>query len=205
MLTRPSDISPLKTVLAIAVLALTATQVEAAGARPGDPDLRVQVPSTKEFDGGKSIGPDGIDAEQALRIDFAAGKSAAGAGLASSDAELSPLPTNQEFDAATTGEVRGKLLLQAMADLPQVGASANASSLSLDFWDDASSARSAVDDRASGAADSAQGNARSGAGAAAGAHSNVMIPLPMAAWSGLSVFGGVGFVAGVRRFARRFF
>jgi hypothetical protein len=32
-----------------------------------------------------------------------------------------------------------------------------------------------------------------------------MIPLPIAVWSALSVFGGVGFVAGMRRVARRFF
>jgi hypothetical protein len=31
-----------------------------------------------------------------------------------------------------------------------------------------------------------------------------MIPLPMAAWSGLSVLGGCGFVAGLRKLARRF-
>jgi hypothetical protein len=69
----------------------------------------------------------------------------------------------------------------------------------LEFWDDSTSARSAVDDRAVGNVDpSSQGNARFGA------HSNVMIPLPMAAWSALSVLGGMGFVAGARRVARRF-
>jgi hypothetical protein len=117
----------------------------------------------------------------------------------SADAELSPLPAN-EFDAAATGQLRGKQLLQAMADLPQVGASANKSSLSLDFWDDASSARSAVDDRATEASETAtQANARSGA------HSNVMIPLPTAAWSGLSVLAGAGLAGGLRRMGRRVF
>jgi hypothetical protein len=33
---------------------------------------------------------------------------------------------------------------------------------------------------------------------------NVLIPLPLASWSALSVLGGVGFVAGLRRMARRF-
>ena len=85
-----------------------------------------------------------------------------------------------------------------MADLPQVGATGAKSALSLDFWDDSTSARSTIDDQATRPAESAQGNAR------LGAHSNVMIPLPMAAWSGLSVFGGVGFASGVRRMMRRF-
>jgi hypothetical protein len=85
-----------------------------------------------------------------------------------------------------------------MADLPQVGVVSSNPSLTLDFWDDAASARSAVDDRASGSADFAsQANGRSEA------HSNVMIPLPMAAWSGLSVLGGVGIVGGLRRLKRR--
>jgi len=146
------------------------------------------------------MGADGVDAEQALQIDAAAAKASVNAAPAASQAELSPLPAIQPFEAAAAGELRGKLLLQAMADLPQVGATANQSSLSLDFWDDASSARSAADDRATGATEAAQGNGRSG-----GAHSNVMIPLPMAAWSALSVFGGVGVVAGMRRAARRLF
>ena len=57
-----------------------------------------------------------------------------------------------------------------------------------------------VDDQATGNSDATQGTMRS----VAGAHANVMIPLPMAAWSGLSVLGGVGFVAGIRRAVRRF-
>jgi hypothetical protein len=201
MLSRPSPISPFKAVVAFAALTLAAAHAEAGRAWPASRDLGPQIVAAKEVDGvNRDFGADGVDAEQALRIDSVSTEAAVHDRLASSDAELSPLPANHEFDAAATGEVRGKLLLQAMADLPQVGASANRSSLFLDFWDDASSARSAVDDRASGTVDAAQANARSG-----GVHSNVMIPLPMAAWSALSVFGGVGFVTGMRRVARRFF
>ena len=201
MFTRPSDIRPFKTALAFALLALLAGRAEAGRAAFPSTDVRVQVPSAKQVDEDEAtVGSDGIDAEQALQVDFASTRTFANTRLASQDTELSALPTSQAFDEAATGEIRGKLLLQAMADLPQVGAAASYSSLSLDYWDDASSARTTVDNRARGAADSAQGNARGG-----DAHSNVMIPLPMAAWSGLSVFGGVGFVAGLRRISRRFF
>jgi hypothetical protein len=202
MLTRPSDIPPLKTVLALALIALAAGRADAARTRPASQDLQVQAAAAKEVNVGTGdVAADGVDAEQALQLDFAAARSAAVGSSATSDTDLSPLPTNQELDAASTGDVRGKLLLQAMADLPQVGTPANKSTLSLDFWDDAGSARSAVDDQASRTSEAAQANVRG----IAGPHSNVMIPLPMAAWSGLSVFGGVGLVAGIRRAARRFF
>jgi hypothetical protein len=195
------DLHPLKTVLALTVLAVAAGQAEAARTRSAAQDLGVQLPATKEVKSTEAdVSPNGVDAEQALQIELGGAKAATGPGLATPDAELNPLPTDQTFESAGAAvELRGKLLLQAMADLPQVGASANKSSLSLDFWDDASSARSAIDDRASAANEGAQGNPRAG-----GAHSNVMIPLPMAAWSGLSVLGGCGFVAGLRKLARRF-
>jgi len=197
MLSRPSDIHPLKTVVALAALALVAGRAQAGHSRPAPHQAAVQVSSQKDVEAGEmEVAANGVDAERVFQGDSSSARatSSGAAGVASSD--LSPLPASDAFDA-TSGEVRGRQLLRAMADLPQVGATSGKSSLSLDFWDDSTSARSAVDDRTPAPDLTTQGNAR------LAAHSNVAIPLPMAAWSALSVFGGMGFTAAARRLAKR--
>ena len=192
MLTRSSDILPLKTVLAFAALAFVASQADAGRVRSAGQELAVHV-STEVQANTSDMDAGAIDAERVFQNDSSAPRTVA-SPAANAGSDLSPLPSSEAFEAAGAGELRGKVLLRAMADLPQVGGTSDRS-LSLEFWDDSATARSAVDDRAVGAAD--QGNAR------AGAHSNVMIPVPMAAWSALSVLGGFGFAAGVRKLARR--
>jgi hypothetical protein len=199
MFTRPSDIRPL-IVLAFTASTLVASQAEAGRVRVEvGPELPIHVLNEARQISMAAMDADGhvIDAERVFQGDASPSRNVANA-VATSGSGLSTLPSSDDLDASGTGELRGKELLRAMADLPQVGGTSDSSSLSLEFWDDATSARSAVDDRATGAAEFAvQGHVR------AGAHSNVMIPLPMAAWSGLSVLGGMGFAAGVRRVARR--
>jgi hypothetical protein len=56
-----------------------------------------------------------------------------------------------------------------------------------------------LDDRANGSAELGSASINRSGGQA-----NVMIPVPLAAWSGLSVLGGLGLLAGVRRVVRRF-
>lgn len=193
MLTQPADIFPLKTLLAFAALALFTNAANAGRVRSAGQEPSVQV-SLAQQASASDVDADTIDAERVFQSDSAAPRNSAISALAG-NGELSTLPSSDEFNATGTGELRGKELHRAMADLPQVGASSN--TLSLEFWDDATSARSAVDDRSVRAGEASQGNGRSG-------HSNVMIPLPMAAWSALSVLGGVGFVSGIRKVARRF-
>jgi len=200
MFSMPSDIHPLKTVLALAALAFVTAPAEAGHARPSAPGFSVQAPTQQGVTASSTeVIANGVDAERAFQSDSSTARASINSNGAGTASDFSPLPASDDLDASATGEVRGRQLLRAMADLPQVGGNGAKSSLSLDFWDDPTSARSAVDDQAIRPAESStQGNARPGA------HSNVMIPLPMAAWSGLSVFGGVGFVAGLRRLGRRF-
>jgi hypothetical protein len=197
MLIRPLHIQPFKAAIALAVLA-SVGQADAARTRPVSTDAPIHVtPAIGPAQGSVGLPAEGVDAERVFQGEPLEIPRAASTTTLPNGAELSPLPASAEFEPPVTGEVRGKLLLQAMADLPQVGVVSSNPSLTLDFWDDAASARSAVDDRAS--ADLASpANGRSEA------HSNVMIPLPMAAWSGLSVLGGVGIVGGLRRLKRRF-
>jgi hypothetical protein len=202
MARRSPHVRTLSLVMGVAALTVAPCAVEAghvASAPRELPAVHVRSnASTPVTPGADQLTSHGVDAEKAFRSDTLSGRSESTSSGPVQAPALNPIATDGEFDSAPTGELRGKLLYRVMSDLPQVGSAAKTSPLRLDFWDDASSARSAIDERALGTAELTAG----GTGRLPG-HSNVMIPLPTAAWSGLSVLGCVALAAGIRRLARR--
>jgi len=194
-----SNFPPLTIAFALAaVVSLSGSRAQAgraASSSDGFGQIRQSAVAPSQTDRMDSA----LDAERVFRDGAAQARSAA----APSDADgstLSPLPDSGELDSDVTGELTGKSLSRVLSALPRVGSDASPATL-LAFWDDASSARSALDDRATAAGELSSA-AVQGAGHT-GAQSNVMIPLPMAGWSGFSVLGGLGLFAGLRRIIQR--
>jgi len=198
---RTSHTRSLSLALALGTLALAGSQAHAGHVAPsqdGIPRMPVAHVADNASADLADLRPTGLDAERALQGVSPAAKPIKPQTTDERPANLSPLPANGVLDASPNVELRGKSLDWAMSDLPQVGSSPRTTALSLDFWDDATSARSAVDNRTIGPVESVPTNSAR----VAGNQSNVMIPLPAAALSALSVFGGIGCVAGMRRIIR---
>jgi len=202
MLNRSSNARSLSsTVAAFAVLVLAATRAEAGhavSALEGQP-LHILAASNPSGTAAErmSLSLNSLDVEKAFGSDSTTGGVAVSSTASAPSVALNSLPASGEVNPSSTGQLRARELFQVMSDLPQVGSpKRNAPAGALEFWDDASSARSTVDDRATGAADiAAQASGRSG-------QQNVMIPLPPAAMSGLSVLAALALVGGVRRLTR---
>ena len=213
------------TAIVLALIASVASDVQAASAPLGSAlsnDQEIVQPnpadSRKTTSGGLSrVDPAAGDAvaEQIFQSEFMSARSVATfarsakpLGVLMSES-FSPVFAPGGFDTGPKG-LSGRGLYNTITTLhgprPTRGSWAGADSLDTvvaesstasaalaQFWEQSASADFVFD----------QSGSDAGANAAGVGAANVLIPLPAAAWSALSVMGGVGIFAGIRRAFRR--